>query len=166
MVDDIIEPPPTNLNPNRQYPTLENVERFPTLRGWEPSLVPMPRKRKLVEPTPFLLMEREHQKLYTKMRPLEQANWKLRNLPEDHHRRKKIEAAISDLWPKIARLEDEMFEWAATNPATPAILMLQINMFRDWVEMRREAMVDTALANLRELLKVHGAPLPKRGARS
>jgi hypothetical protein len=29
-----------------------------------------------------------------------------------------------------------------------------INMFRDWVEMRREAMLDTVLANLRELLKV------------
>jgi hypothetical protein len=157
------------LSPDREYPSLENLGRFPTLRGWEPSLVPMPRRRELAEPTPFLLMEREHQKLCAKLRPLQQAAWDLRKLPVDHHRRKKVDAAIDDLEPKIARLEDAIFEWAATNPATPATLMLQLNMFRDWVEFRREAFVDTVIANMRELLpsaRDMGIPPRKRGGAS
>ena len=59
------------------------------------------------------------------------------------------------------RLEDEMFEWAATHPATPALLMLQLNMFRDWVDFRREAFVDTVIANMRALLSAHGGMAPR-----
>lgn len=69
MSDDVDDRP---LNPNREWPSLDNIERLPTLRGWDPSRVPMPRRRKLADPSPFLLMGREHQKLYAKMHPLQQ----------------------------------------------------------------------------------------------
>jgi hypothetical protein len=48
---------------------------------FDPANVPMPRRRELAEPSPLLLMEREHQKLYAKLRPLQQAAWDLCKLP-------------------------------------------------------------------------------------
>jgi hypothetical protein len=60
--------------------------------------------------------------------------------------------AVKDLEIKIDRLEDEIFAWRAAHAATPAVLIAQINMFRDWVDYRREAMVDLVIANVRALL--------------
>jgi hypothetical protein len=141
---------------------LDNVDRFPTLRGWEPSVVPMPRRRKLAKPDPFFALEAQHRKLFEKLRPLEQANWRARKLPEDDHRRKKIQAAMEDIGFKIDRLEDQIFEWITNHPPSPAVLLACLNMFRDWVWLRREPMVDAVIASARSLLadpaKKGGAP--------
>jgi hypothetical protein len=138
----------------REYPSLENVALHPTFRGWEPTVVPMPRKRKLAEPDPFFALAAQHRTLYAKKRPLERAAWKTRDLPAEHHRRKSILAALDDLDAKISPLEDEMIKCVAT---TPSVLIEQINVFRDWVDLRREAMVDAVIAGLRAALAAGGA---------
>jgi hypothetical protein len=59
---------------------------------------------------------------------------------------------MDDIEVKIARLEDQMFGHLAANPASPAVLLACLNLFRDWVDVRREAMVDAVIARTRELL--------------
>ena len=75
----------------------------------------MPRRRKLRKPDPFFELEAEHRRLYAKVRPLEQAAWEMRKLPADCYQHRKVEAAIADLWPKIDRLEDQIFGFLAAN---------------------------------------------------
>ncbi|HZK91624.1 MAG TPA: hypothetical protein VFC56_15890 [Stellaceae bacterium] len=133
----------------RGYPTLENIEVHPTFRGWHPAVVPMPRRRKLAASDPFLSLAARHRKLYGRKRPLEQAAWRTRDLPDDNPRRQKILAALADLDPKITKLEDAMVQCVAT---TPGVLIEQINVFRDWVDFRREAMVDAVIAGLRNIV--------------
>jgi hypothetical protein len=72
-----------------------------------------------------------------------------------------VRGAIDDLWPKIEKLEEEMLEWATTHRPHLGVLIAQINLFRDWVDLRREAMVDAVIANLRALV----ATEPRRGGR-
>jgi hypothetical protein len=126
----------------------------------------MPRRRKLKAPDPFFALEAEHRRLDAKLRPLEQAAWETRKLPADCYQRRKIEAAIADLWPKIDRLEDAIFGHVASTPPSPAALLACLNMFRDWVEMRREAMVDAVIARTRELLNEWTPVAPRPPKRS
>ena len=150
MTGDNLREPGTS-EPDRA-PILDNVDRFPTLRGWEPSVVPMPRRRRLAKPDPFFALEAQHRKLWEKLRPLQQADWKARTLPEDDHRRKKIRAAMHDIEFKVDRLDDQIFEWITNHPPSPAVLLACLNMFRDWVWLRREPMVDAVIASARSLL--------------
>jgi hypothetical protein len=144
------------------HPRWKLSRDFQPCEDGEPSVVPMPRRRKLARPDPFFALEARHQTLFAKLRPLEEANWTLRHLPENHHRRRAIHAAIADLRPKIDRIEDEIFEWVATHPASPAVLIACINLFRDWVDRPREAMVDKVIAAARTLLDPRAGARPSR----
>jgi hypothetical protein len=73
-------------------------------------------------------------------------------LPEDDHRRKKIQAGMDNIGVKIDRLEDQIFEWITNHPSSPAVLLACLNMLRDWVWLRREPMVDAVIASARSLL--------------